>query len=72
MAIKMILWALPFVLWFFTIQSVYCCYKREDIYETNPLNLVPGEHPARMLGWEQMMLMFEGPNVRISSSTRLY
>jgi len=43
------------------IQSVICCYTREDVMVDNPRELVPEGHPTRMLGWEQMLLMFEDP-----------
>ena len=53
-------WLYPFVLMLFVTHDVHCCYSREDIYETDPRKLVPKNEPPRMLGWEQMVLMFEG------------
>jgi hypothetical protein len=61
----MIHWMQPFLLMLFAMHYVHCCYSREDVTEADPNKLSPPNEPPRMLGWEQMILMFEGPTVRI-------
>ena len=51
-------WVKPLGLLFCLIQAALCCYKREDIFVNDPRELVPEGLPNRMLGWEQMILMF--------------
>ena len=63
-------WMQAFALLFIAINYVQCCKTRDIIYEPDPEALTPpdehGNHdPPRMLGWEQMILMFKGPYVRI-------
>ena len=47
----------------FIIHTVWCCSSKTDVEVSNPHQLVPNGHPQRMLGWEQMLLMFEDPLV---------
>ena len=46
------------ILVLFGAKSVSGCYKKEHIFVNDTRELVPADHPSRMLGWEQMVLMF--------------
>ena len=48
------------------LTKVNGCYKKEirNVTHGNPLGpSKKGDLPERMLGWEQMLLMFRDPNV---------
>ena len=47
-----------FVLIVWMIRITFGCYSKEETSFANPELLVPTDHPTRMLGWEQMVLMF--------------
>ena len=51
------------VIFVLAIQLVSCCYIRHNITVDDPKDLVPKDHPTKMLGWEQMLFMFEDPKV---------
>ena len=62
MATMIVRWIEPCLLIFIAMQMYQCCYHRDIIYESDSRKLmaVAGD-PPRMIGWEQMILMFKGP-----------
>ena len=51
-------WLKLLSLLFCGIKMTLCCSKRLDYDVDDPKELVPEGLPTRMLGWEQMILMF--------------
>ena len=64
-ATMMIHWMQALALMVFAMHFTHCCHTRDIIYQPDPETLAPNQDPPRMLGWEQMILMFQGPRVRI-------
>ena len=62
-----------FILFVFKTYTALGCYTKEDKYVKARSELVPDSHPSRMLGWEQMVLMFPNyPKIKVFSSRTLY
>ena len=51
-------WMHSLVFLLLLIQISLCCYKKQYTFVNDPTELVPEGLPTRMLGWEQMILMF--------------
>ena len=62
-----------FILFVFKTYIALGCYTKEEKYVNDPAELVPDSHPSRMLGWEQMVLMFPNyPKIKVLSNLTLY
>ena len=61
-----------FILFALKLHITLGCYTKEDKYVQAPAELVPDSHPSRMLGWEQMVLMFPNyPKIKVLSNSTL-
>ena len=55
-----------FILFVFKTYTALGCYTKEEKYVKARSELVPDSHPSRMLGWEQMVLMFPNyPKIKV-------